>query len=197
MLFERSAFSSTASKKTRAHTTIFPGSSGRNIYRTLQKCLVAFQAPAEGISKDPCKNALLLPCTEHLKNTAKKHPQRPQFFQNHLKEYRKNPAKYTGSCTGHPKKSAKKRHEQNKTFGDTPLSPPGSKKHPRRPRFVSNPSQEYLKTLQESSVAPLYRASKEHCKNSLWLMHEATYTNIADFFEKHLFHQQPAETYAR
>ena len=108
------------------------------------------------------KNALLLACTEHLKNTAKKHPRRPQFFQNHFKEYRKNLAKYTGApVQGIKKKTAKKRHEQNRTFRDTPLSPPGSKKHPRRSRFVSNPSQEYLKTLQKSSVAPCTR----HLKN--------------------------------
>ena len=39
-------------------------------------------------------------------------------------------------------------------------------KNTRADHFISNPSQEYLKTVQKSSVAPLYRASKEHYKNA-------------------------------
>ena len=76
-----------------------------------------FQAPREGISEEPCKNALLLPCTEHLKNTAKKRPHRPQFFQNHFKDLQgisKEPCKiHRCSCTGHPKTTAK--NAMNKT----------------------------------------------------------------------------------
>ena len=66
-----------------------------------------------------------------------------------------------------------------------------AKKRPRRPRFFESlPG--ISKNIAKILCCPLYRASKEHCKNGLWIMYEAKYSNIADFFEKHLFHQQPA-----
>ena len=119
------------------------------------------------------KKALLLPCTKHLKNTAKKHPHRPQFFLNHFEEYWKNPARYTGApVQGIPKT------EQNRTFTDTPLSPPGSKKHHRRPGFVSNPHphrpqffqthfKEYPGALQNTQVL-LYSVSKKLTKQNFY-----------------------------
>ena len=87
-----------------------------------------FQAPAEGISRGPCPGSstkgLLLPST----------PAQTTIFPQSLPRISKEPCDiHRCSCTGHPK------YEQNRTFRDTPLSPPGSKKHDRRPGFVSDP----------------------------------------------------------
>ena len=76
------------------------------------------------------------------------------------------------SCTAYPK------NEQNRTFTDTPLSPPGSKKHHRRPGFVSNPHphrpqffqthlKEYPGTLQNTQVL-LYSVSKKLTKQNFY-----------------------------
>ena len=57
-----------------------------------------FQAPAEGISRRPCKHTLLLSRLQHKKPCSSPvHPHRPQFSLNHFEEYRRNPAKYTGA----------------------------------------------------------------------------------------------------
>ena len=184
MFFERSAFSPTASKKTPAHTTIFPGSTWRNISRTLQKCPVA---PLYRASKEHCKET----------------PAHTTIFpESTSRNIERTLQKMHGcSCTGHLKNTAKmpccscteKKYEQNKIFTETSFSPTGSKKTPAQTRIFLESLPGISKNTEKSSVAPLYRASKEHCKNALWLIYEAKYTNIiADFFEKHLFHQQPA-----
>ena len=103
--------------------------------------------------------ALLLPST----------PVQTTIFPESFRRISKEPCKiHRCSCTGHPK------YEQNRTFRDTPLSPPGSKKHDRRPGFVSNPHphrpqffqthfKEYPGNLQNTQVL-LYSASKNLTK---------------------------------
>ena len=92
------------------------------VYKSLQKSLVA---PPYRASQEHCR----------------KTPAQTTIFPDSLQGISTAPCKiHRCSCTGHPK--TWKKHEQNRTFSDTPLSPPGSKKHHRRPRFASNPSQE-------------------------------------------------------
>ena len=103
--------------------------------------------------------ALLLPST----------PAQTTIFPQSLRRISKEPCEiHRCSCTGHPK------YEQNRTFRDTPLSPPGSKKHDRRPGFVSDPHphrpqflqtrfKEYPGNLQNTQVL-LYSAFKNLTK---------------------------------
>ena len=104
---------------------------------------------------------------------AKKHGAIPRFFQNHFKEGRKNPAKYTHRS---PVQGIQKKHAKN-ALSKTELL------------------ETQTRTLQKSSVAPLYRASKEGCTSTLWLMYEVTYTNIADCLENIFFTNNQQETY--
>ena len=78
-----------------------------NIADVLKKCLVAFQAPAEGISKDPQK-CLVGPLYKAFKEHCKKTPAQTTIFPESLPGISKQPRKIQRcSCIGHPKKLQK------------------------------------------------------------------------------------------
>ena len=91
-----------------------------------------FQAPAEGISRGPCKHTLLLPRLQHNSLVA------PQYtiFPDSLQGISKQPAKYTGAPV---------------QFVSNP--------HPHRPQLFQTHFKEYPRNLQDTQVL-LHSASK-------------------------------------
>ena len=88
------------------------------------------------------------------------------FSRIHVKEYLKNPAKMP-CCS--PVQSIERTLQKNaRTYHN----------------FSSIHVKEYRKNPAKNARVLLYRASKEDCKNALWIIYETKYTNIADFLER-------------
>ena len=154
-----------AAKNTTANQDLsrIPTCTDHNFSRLQLKEYLADPANVPYCCPGSSTKALLLPST----------PAQTTIFPQSLPRISKEPRElHRCSCTGHPK------YEQNRTFRDTPLSPPGSTKNDRKPGFVSNPHphrpqffqthfKEYPGNLQNTQVL-LYSASKKLTKQNFY-----------------------------
>ena len=176
MFFERSAFSPTASKKTRARTKIFAGSSWRKIYRTLQKCLVAFQAPA----KKPCCSPVQSISRTLQKNTRTDH-NFSWITSRNIERTLQNT--HRCSCTGHPKNWTK----QN--FYGHAFVTTRQQKTPPQTRICLEPP------LAQTTIFPdsLQGISRHPAKYTGAPVQRIQKTNKTELLRTHLCHHQAAK----